>query len=309
MTDTDVVTHPACNTNKAGTRTRSRAFLLTIYEDPIVHFEKAICELVCHDTCKDGKEHYHQFLYFKNPISWNSIKKKYKTSHIEIARNANDAAHYIIDNKNGRKSLIYQHGEIPAKNGFIKINELKKMTQMERNELPIQYFNIVKKINEEDANELDIDDFYKNVQVYYIYGPSGSGKTLKAAEIIRDNKDKYGSKFNRLKFENNFWIGTGGEPKIALYDDFRDSHMKPSEFINFIDYNKQIMNIKGGSKSNNYELIIITSVQSPYEIYKNMSDQEPRKQWLRRMKIIKIEEEYTGELVDELGDIEPEYII
>lgn len=34
-------------------------------------------------------------------------------------------------------------------------------------------------------------------------------------------------------------------------------------------------------------MIIITSIQDPNEIYKNMSD-EPRKQWLRRIEIIQI---------------------
>ena len=56
-------------------------------------------------------------------------------------------------------------------------------------------------------------------------------------------------------------------------------------FIKFIDYNKHPLNIKGGSIINNYELIIITSVQNPELIYMNVGD-EPRKQWLRRMEII-----------------------
>lgn len=63
--------------------------------------------------------------------------------------------------------------------------------------------------------------------------------------------------------------------------------MKPSEFINFIDYNKHQLNVKGSYKLNNYEFIIITSVQSPEEIYKNIEG-EPRTQWLRRMKRIHI---------------------
>ncbi len=62
--------------------------------------------------------------------------------------------------------------------------------------------------------------------------------------------------------------------------------MKPVEFINFIDYNKQLMNTKGGNKRNNYELIIITSVQKLEDIYKNIIYPEPRKQWERRVQVI-----------------------
>lgn len=285
MSGTDETAHPAGNTISAGSRVRSRAYLLTIYDDPIVHFDKAACELVCHDTCKDGKVHYHQFIYFKNPIAWSSIKKQYKTAHIEIARNAYDAAHYIIDNKNGRKKIIYQQGDIPARNGFVKINEVRKMTQMERDELPLQYFNIVNKMNAEEANDIDIDDWKKDVEIYWIMGPSGIGKTERAKQIVRDNVEKYGRNINVVKYTNTFWQGVGNA-KIAIYDDFRDSHMHPSEFINFIDYNTHTINIKGGEKRNEYRLIIITSVQDPHYIYMGMKDEEPRRQWLRRMTIV-----------------------
>ena len=63
--------------------------------------------------------------------------------------------------------------------------------------------------------------------------------------------------------------------------------MSISEFINFIDYNKHNMNIKGGFIKNNYELIIITSIQDPHNIYNNIIDnEETREQILRRINII-----------------------
>ncbi len=238
-----------------------------------------------------GHKHIHIYAHFNNTYKLNQKIIKIG-AHIDICKGTpQQNIKYVKKDGN----ILDEIGE-PPQQGGLRVKDLKELENPD--ELDWKVYHTWKKIHEENANDLDIDDFYKNVEVYYIYGPSGSGKTLKAIQIIRENKEKYGSKFNRLKFENNFWIGIGTDSKIALYDDFRDSHMKPSEFINFIDYNKQIMNIKGGSKSNNYELIIITSVQSPYDIYKNMSDQEPRKQWLRRMKIIKIEEEYTGESID-----------
>jgi hypothetical protein len=95
--------------------------------------------------------------------------------------------------------------------------------------------------------------------------------------------------FNLIKHQSFFWLGIGNS-KIALYDDFRDSHMLPSEFINLIDYNIHNMNIKNGYVKNKYEYIVITSVQSPEDLYALMTEknQEPRKQWLRRLKIINL---------------------
>ena len=64
MTQT-VDTPRSGNTNtEAGAR--SRAFMITIYEDDLVHFPKAVYECWCDDTCKDGKPHKHQLVYFRN---------------------------------------------------------------------------------------------------------------------------------------------------------------------------------------------------------------------------------------------------
>ena len=148
----------------------------------------------------------------------------------------------------------------------------------------LDYITFGKKIKYDDTVDIDIEDWGKSVKVYWIQGESGVGKTNMAKQIVRDNKHIFGSKFNRVKYENGFWSGIGSA-KIAIYDDFRDGHMKPSEFINFIDYNKHYMNIKGGSVLNNYELIIITTVQKLERIYGNV-DGEPRQQWTRRINII-----------------------
>ena len=101
--------------------------------------------------------------------------------------------------------------------------------------------------------------------------------------------------FPSFRMYSTFWHGLGDGKGCAIYDDFRDSHMKPSEFINFIDYNIHPMNLKGGSIMYRFSHIIITSVQNPKRIYGGMYDDEPRKQWLRRMSIIElsINEEQT----------------
>ena len=67
--------------------------------------------------------------------------------------------------------------------------------------------------------------------------------------------------------------------------------MSASEFIQFIDYNKHRLNIKCGSVQNNYTTIIITTVQDPEYIYEKLTrnNDEPKKQWMRRINIIHIE--------------------
>ena len=116
-----------------------------------------------------------------------------------------------------------------------------------------------------------------------MWGPSGIGKSKTAHKVIK-RLAVPGAPFDEVKCENGFWIGCHDDCDICLYDDFRDSDLKCNEFIRFIDYNKHIMNIKGGSMINNYKLIIITSIKSPWELYKNKNEEE-KKQWIRRMDI------------------------
>lgn len=277
--------------NTSTDRLRSRCWMITIFNDKLQHFDRAIYEIWCDDLTKDGKLHMHQVIYFKNPISFNTIKKVYPTAHIEKARDVYDAIHYIKDNKKGKKYNIQELGDEPINTRFKSVKELKECENPD--ELDWKQFNTWQKIHEND--EIDIDNITKEVVVYYISGPSGAGKTERAKQIIRENKEKFGGKFSMVKYEGTFWHGVGSNRKIALYDDFRDSHMKPSEFINFVDYNKHYMNIKGGSCLNDYELIIITSVQPLNSIYSGVSG-EPKKQWLRRIVEIRIEKDEDEEI-------------
>ncbi|UPW41816.1 replication associated protein [Peromfec virus RodF5_42] len=271
------------NTNAKCANRRSRCFILTIFNDSVKHFKNAIYECWCDDTCKDGRPHKHHVIYFKNQVSFSTIKKIYPTAHIECVRSVYDAINYIKSNKNGRKHNIEEIGNEPKDMRFKTVKEIKECDNPD--ELDWKQYNVWKKIQDEKSNDIDIDDWYKDIDIYYIHGPSGVGKSLKAKEIAKDYTCILPKKVNIVKYENGFYNGVGSDAKIAIYDDFRDSHMKASEFVNFIDYNKHTMNIKGGQKTNEYQLIIITSVQSPDDIYKNMVG-EPRKQWMRRMNVI-----------------------
>lgn len=266
-------------------RSRSRCYLLTIFDDDIKHFKNAAYECWCDDTCKDGKPHKHHCIYFKNAISFNTIKKTYPTAHIEAARSIYDAIHYVKDNKNGRKTNIEEIGTEPNDTRYKTVKELKDVQNPD--ELDWKQYNTWQRIHDND--EIDIEDMTKEVACYYISGPSGVGKTERAKQIIREHKEKYGTKVSMVKYQNGFWLNVGSNRNIALYDDFRDSHMPASEFINFIDYNKHPMNMKGTSCTNDYKLIIITSVQPLERIYSNLYG-EPRQQWIRRITEIRIED-------------------
>ena len=267
----------------------SRNFQITLNEiEKFEDIKTYLMTLKCFNygiACKEiapstGHEHIHIYAQFTRSIRLSLFELK--GAHIEKCKGSPQQNIKYIQ-KDG--NIIWEFGEVVKKGGRKTIEELKKMDKEEREQLPMVYFNIVEKLNKKEANDIEIDSIFKsNIEVIYIYGESGIGKSKKAFETC---KEKGYSKINMVKFVNGFWNGIG-ESKACIYDDFRDSDMKASEFINFIDYNKHQLNVKGEYHLNEYELIIITSVQNPNEIYKNVEG-EPRKQWLRRMKIIHME--------------------
>lgn len=265
-------------------RFRGRSYLLTLFN--IESYDYIVDELTskktfrylisCLEMCpKTQKKHIHIYVNFNNPYTLPQKIIDTKV-HIDVCKGSPiQNINYVKKDKN----IIDEIGDIPKQGVKYTVQDLKDENDI--NNIPWNQYNTYKKIHSEMELKINIHDWHKNITVYYISGPSGIGKSEKAKSIIIDNIDKYGKYFNEVKYVNGFWIGIGDE-KIALYDDFRDSHMTASEFINFIDYNIHNLNIKGGNKKNKYELIIITSIQPLESIYKNLND-EPRKQWERRI--------------------------
>lgn len=219
-----------------------------------------------------GHKHIHMFIQFS--CTMRLCISKLQGAHVDKTYGTPQQNKKYIE----KGEIIWEEGEMKNK-GFLTIKDVLLMDKEGRKNLPLMYYNIIDRINISEESTLTPKSMYKNVKVYYISGESGIGKT-KYAKYLIGNKS-----FCILKYENGFWIGAQPKCKIALYDDWRDSHMKPSEFLNFIDYNKQIMNVKGGFILNSYELIIITSIFRLSDIYEFVND-ESRYQWERRIKEI-----------------------
>ena len=71
-------------------------------------------------------------------------------------------------------NIIEEWGDEP-KQGHRTIAELKQIDNPDV--LNWNEYHTWRKIKDEEANVIDIDDWHKDVGVYYIQGPSGIGKT------------------------------------------------------------------------------------------------------------------------------------
>lgn len=211
-------------------------------------------------------------------INYNEYEPRIKGGIEEIKENSEDSD----DNKYENTKEFKKNNNELTFEGRKTVGELKKITNPD--ELYYNKYYAWSKIHEEMNINMDVEDPPKNIEVYYIFDPSGAERISKVKEIIRNNKDKYGTIYNNVKFKNNHWIGMGHNCKIALYDNFRDTDMDVIEFNDFIDSERHILETKNEQIVNNYELIIITSIYSPYHIYEYSNVY--RRQWLKYIKII-----------------------
>lgn len=221
-----------------------------------------------------GHLHMHIYVQFTTPRRLSL--KKCCGAHVEKTRGSTEQNIKYVK-KDG--DVVVEEGE-PRLNHVPTIGEAKKMEDLSG--LNLGMYNIVQKIEAEKKKIISPADYYKKVEVYWIWGESGAGKTK---WCIDNMLEKGITGFNEVKMVGEFWHGVQEDCSVALYDDWRDNHMKPTELINFIDYNRHVMNVKGGSVRNNYSLIYITSLQSPEQIYTKVPE-ETQKQWLRRIKEI-----------------------
>lgn len=303
MSTSEVVTSHASGNTKPEASVfkcpKKRAFQLTFNENAVVNCMKAVeyfknlktCSylICCKEYNKAGNEHCHLYVHFNNTYAIPTKLIEQTKMHIEIAY-ASPKQNIEYVRKTGkwaakgvaqRTEIMEEYGDEPRQ-GQLTIKELREIDNSD--DLPDwKQYNVWKQVKSEHK-KTKVKDWHKDIEVIWIQGPSGVGKSKKVVEIC---EEKGIEEFDEVKHDNNhgFWLecdGTG----CAVYDDFRDSDMKASEFVNFIDYNVHNLRIIGGSVRNHYNTIIITTVQRLDKIYKNMKLEEPRQQWMRRVKVI-----------------------
>ena len=292
---------------------KAKAFLFTLFKinewGPILEYLQSLkgrnYMLVSREFAPTtGNEHYHIYVQFKYTATLS--RKKLLSMNIQKCKGT---PQQNIDYVKKEGDILLEEGEPRLGGGnAITIKEVKAMTSEERENLPFSSYNRLQALKRDEISILKASEYYKEVEVYYIFGKSGTGKTRHAIEAIKNLVDlKYieSDTFNEVKYSGSFWNGVNLDnmTKVALYDDFRDYHMPPSEFINFIDYNVHIMNIKYGYVINKFKYIFITSIQNPYDLYKKYQKsenifvsndeytEESQVQWIRRFtEIIEVDE-------------------
>lgn len=286
---------------------KRRGFLLTFngddcednYKKMRAKFETLkTCDFItaCREWNKQGNLHIHMYAHFKNAYSiGDKLRKSCGNPHIDPEQSSpKECINYVRKTGNERNikkgikqktQLLLPDFGVEPHQGTLTIKELREIDNSD--DLPDwKQYNVWKQVRSEHK-KTKVGEWHKTIDVFFIQGPSGVGKSKKAEEIV---VEKGFDEYDLIAHDDKgFWLNTDGTG-AAIYDEFRDSQMPAHEFISFIDYNIHNLRVFGGSIKNKYELIVITTVQDIDTIYHNLQD-EPRRQWLRRMNVIRWDEE------------------
>ena len=220
-------------------------------------------------SCKEiapttGHEHIHIYVQFTNMIKL-SIKKCCG-AHIERCRGTpQQNIEYIKKDGN----IIEEIG-IPRKwGGLPSIAEAEKASADELKQLPLNYYNTVNKILEKKTCE----KYFKPPYVVWLYGPTGAGKTRKAFEAGCDN----------VEYANGFFSDWGDSRKICI-EEMRGQIPYPT-LLKLLDgyHNYYTVNIKGGYKKVDLDVIYITSPKRPEDCYPCQDKKDSIEQLKRRI--------------------------
>lgn len=286
MLTTEVSTTVVPGNTKTDTTFRSRNFQLTLnkkenYNDLINEFKKLkTCKFLisCLEVAPTtGHEHIHIYVHFEQPYKISKAILKYG-AHIEICKGSPKQNIAYIE-KDG--NIIEEWGTRPTQ-GSRTVGEMKEMNI---DEVSPQYYKIKKQIDEDERSKntffsmLDEirNDNLKAPEIIYITGPSGRGKTYKAYKLATE---KYkNEEIGKLTLNNNFIDIVNETAKCFVIEEFRDSQIKASDFLQLTDKYGYRANVKGGFVTLRPETIIICSIIDPKNIYHD----EINKQFMRRI--------------------------
>ena len=274
-------------TTEARGNTKTRAYQLTLNEmnrlnelvDNIKSYKSLqyLCVGAIEKAPTTGHEHVHIYAYFHNPIKLNI--KKCCGAHVEQARGSpKQNIEYLT--KEGEPTLEF--GEKPRQ-GQMTVKDLKEMN---KDECPATLYKIKKAI---DTEENDKNEFFKMLdeirndelkapEVIYFSGATGKGKTYTGYKYII-SKGYSNEEIGKLTLKNDFVDVVNDKAKAYIIEEFRDSQIRASDFLQLTDKYGYRCNIKGGFQTLRPELLVICSIKNPREIY----SEEVNKQFLRRI--------------------------
>jgi hypothetical protein len=260
---------------------RSRSYCLTINnytEEDVERIKNYETEYVVvgDEIGESGTPHLQIYFRMKNAKTFSKIKKDFTTAHIEIAKGD--------DNQNkaycSKQNLMFEKGEPKKQGKRTDIEKIRDMVQDGNNMRDI--LPIATSVQSVRMAEIHLKYYERKrnwkPKVYWFYGETGTGKSKLAYEM---SIDPYVT-LDTIKW----WEGYDGHAHVII-DDMRGDFAKYHQLLKLLDRYEYKVECKGGSRQFLAEQIIITSCDSPHQMFSHKAEEEDLGQLLRRIDELK----------------------
>lgn len=243
-------------TEKIVTDKQSRKWQLTInnpVEKELNHdsIKQILAQIkpVCYYCMSDevGTAHHtHIYIYCNSPVRFSTLKKKFPSAHIELARGTSEQNRdYVfkegkwLNNKKRETNILDTHeewGEMPierqgARNDLADLYDLIKhgATDFEILDENPEFFNQIDRM--EKVRQTIYQDYYKNqfrkLEVTYIWGDTGAGKTRSVMEQYG-----YANVYRITNYSHPFDLYKRQD--VIIFEEFRSS-LPLADMLNYLD--------------------------------------------------------------------------
>lgn len=272
----------------------------------------------CYETGEGGTYHFHLYIKFINPQSWETVSKAFDHAHIEPARgNSQENRDYIRKEgayKDSEKATT-NHLETFCESGTCPVDgrdsqgrrtDLEEIDQMLEDGLnPSQILDSLPFSYRRYERDIRAKFFAlrgketppkRNVSVIWHVGESGTGKSYTYTELCKQHGEE--DVYLLTDYETGGFDLYCGEP-ILFMDEFKGS-MKFQQLLNYLDGYKIQIHCRYANARALWTEVHITSVYPPDEVYSFMVDTDKQDrdrltQLLRRIDTIVYHYKENGE--------------
>lgn len=216
--------------------------------------------------------HLQAYFYWKNPISWNTVRAYFAPNHFEAAKGTG----YENRKYCTKEGDFEEHGETPQepaaagkKREQERWENARAAAQAGRfDEIPadiyLRCYHTCKRIREDALMGGELQNTFETM--YWYWGPPRTGKSRKARE---ENPGAY------LKMCNKWWDNYKGED-VVIIEDFDRSHKVLLHHLKvWADIYPFQMEVKGGGVKIRPKKVIVTSNYHPADIWDEDVDLGP----------------------------------
>lgn len=266
------------------------------------HEKKATCITCGYEVGENGTNHLQIAISWKTAITFKTMKKKFGGYHIEAAQGTPVQLHAYCMKGDDEKSDKFSH-ENPGTNWDGRFCGVFPKGQGARTDIQVQALRITE-------GELTVDEMTEeNPQFVHQYG-----RTLDRLEDIRLRSifrtemttckwytgstgcGKSHAAFTNFDTKTHYvwkvdkgWQDAYCQQETVIINDFRGSMMPYNELLLLIDKWPHTVSRRGRAPMPfTSKYIIITSILTPQECYKNLEKSDGIEQLLRRIKVLKL---------------------